>query len=106
MEEKVAINPTPPQENLTQLSSDLNIPKLFVNGFQCQLSLTDVSIILKQNNANIGLIMMTHSAIKSLHQQLGLLMQQYESLTGTGIYSFEELTDLVNKKYNDDSARK
>ncbi len=99
MEPKIQFNTAPlPLDDIAALTKDQNIIKMYANGFQSQLTLGDANIILKQNNASIGVLILSLSAVKSLHTQLGLIMESYTKSVGEEILSFEELLAKAQKK--------
>jgi hypothetical protein len=99
MEPTTEFNTSPaPLDNVGELTKDKDVFKAYVNGFQCQMTLSDANIVIKQNNASIGVLTMSLSGIKSLHTQLGFLMANYTKNIGEEIKSFEELLEQAKKK--------
>jgi len=98
MDAQTTINkkiPTP--DLLPEVSINKDVLKLYANGFQCGATLGDSSIILRLNDAPIALVSMSLPAMKSLHNQLGTILEAY-SKGVTSILSFEELQQTVSKK--------
>ena len=102
MDTKVEIKPNAlKSHDLEQLTADLDVPKIYANGFQSQLTLNDGNIVLIQNNVPVGVLITTLSGIKSLRDQLNLLMNKYTENTGEIIDSYEELLMKIQKKVKD-----
>jgi hypothetical protein len=82
---------------LTGLSEDPNVLKIYTNGFQCSVTLADAGLLLKLNDVPMALVSMSLPAMKSLHSQLGLLLETYKRDIGE-VQNFEELTEVVKAK--------
>jgi hypothetical protein len=99
MEPKIDINlnAQAPVLDIPTLTKDQNVPKFYGNGFQCQMTLGDSSIIVKQNEVPVAMISMSLHAMKSLTIQLNKIISLYEGSTGQTVFSFEELTQKLQE---------
>ena len=85
-------------KDIYDLTADLNIVKVYANGFQLGLSLGDSSILIKQNEVPSHLITMSLPAMKSLYEQMGKILAIYGTDLGQQIISFDEMNESLRKK--------
>jgi hypothetical protein len=73
------------------LTKDPDIIKIYSNGYQCGFTVSDVNIVLKQNDVSVGVLILPLSGLKTLHTQMGKLIENYKKYIGKDILSIEEL---------------
>lgn len=83
---------------MNDVTADPNVMKFYGNGFQCGATLADGSIMIKQNENPVCLITMSLPALKSLHKQIGDILEIYKKNFKLEISNFEELTDRVKSE--------
>lgn len=95
----VEINPTKKLKvhPINEVIANPNVPKFYGNGFQCGATLADGSLMVKHNDEPVCLISMSLPALKSLHEQIGQILNLYKKNFDIEILSFEDLTKKVIK---------
>lgn len=88
-------------KDISVLTSDPNISKVYANGFQIGLTLGDASLVAKHNEVATHVITMSLPALKSLYDQIGKIIAIHGSDTGLQILSFDEMNEVLKKKQTD-----
>ena len=76
------------------------VSKIYTNGAQYGFTFSDAHIIFKHNDVPMALITMSLTSLKTLHEQVGKLLETYKSTTGQDVVSIEEIATIFNQKSN------
>jgi len=79
------------QNQLMQIAVHGPSPKLYANSFMVAVSPSDVSVVLLMNGAVIGTVVLAHSALKSLHSELGNAIKLLEAALGGELKNLAEI---------------
>jgi hypothetical protein len=92
-------NPGVPKfDSLQDVVKDSSVIKLYANGFQSTAGLADATILLKLQDVTVGMLSMSLPALKSLHGQLGLILNAYTTNLKQPVLSFEELNEIAKQQ--------
>jgi hypothetical protein len=86
-----------PVKSSIQLQN-IDIPKLYANGFMIGLTLSDLNVTLVINGKPSHQLIMSLISAKTLMNGLKNAIEDFESKSGTTIPDMNELKDLFNKK--------
>lgn len=83
--------------NVSELVKNVDVPFFFTNGFQCGFTFADAHVVFKSHEVPVAVVNMGLPAIKTLHEQLGLILSTYTKNTGLQVSSLEEIASTFNK---------
>lgn len=80
--------------------NNVDIPKLYANGFLIGLTLSDLNVTLVINGKPSHQVIMSLISAKTLMNGLKSAIEDFEDKSGMKIPDMNELKDLFNKKDN------
>ena len=90
-------SPNPnPVVNIPDLVKDASVPFFFANGFQVGFTFADAHIVFKTHDIPTVVVNMGLPAVKSLYEQLALVIETYNQNTKQNILSLEEIARNFN----------
>jgi hypothetical protein len=81
------------EQAFTQAQQDPQVLKLYVNGFGIALSNADMSILLQLAGKPIGIMYLSYTMAKTLHERLGQVVRDFEAQSDQKLLT----TDQVDK---------
>ena len=67
------------------------LPHLYANGFQLGLTNADVNLVLKLNNRPVGVLNLSYTLSKTLHEKIGGLISRFEKASGRKMLVTEDV---------------
>ncbi|GEM_PF-1922297 len=81
---------------------DPDIPKFYVNGFFMGTSLSDAFVIVQRAGKPSAVLFMSLIAAKSLVNQLGSMVSDFEKITGQELLTMEDISEASGKSAKGD----
>ena len=88
----------PPVHKIAKVFEDPDLPKVYMNSFECALGLGDVALLLKNGDTTVGVVHMSHTVAKTLSVRLGEMIRFLESKSGTSVLTTSDVEKALRPK--------